>query len=162
MENNRNSIASTILNYLLQLIGVAAFYWFILYTTTTYWLHGFLLKISKVRYEDNSNFTTQLYMLLLIYVIFCYLANRFLLDLYHRRTARQLILSIIVDYLIWPLQILIVLIWNNTHIVNIIVDASVLFNVYIITALLIVKSVITLKLINKGNGINSQAHSKAA
>jgi hypothetical protein len=162
MENNRNSVAATVLNLLLQLIGVAAFYWFVLYTTTGYWLEGFARRITKVRYEPASNFNEQLFTLLLIYVIFCYLANRFLLDLYHRRTARQLVLSIVADYLIWPLQIFIVLIWNNTHIVNIIVDASALFNVYIMTALLIIKSLIALKLMSKGNAPDSQARSKAA
>lgn len=162
MENNRNSIASAILNFLLQLIGVAVFYWLLLYTTTNYWLRGFIYRIAKVRYEAGPNFTRELYLLLLIFIIFCYLANRFLLDVYHRNKTKQLILSTIADYLIWPLQLLIMLVWNNIHIVNVVQDVSTLYNVYVITALLIIKNLIAVKLISKDNGANSQARSKTA
>lgn len=162
MENNRNSIASAILNYLLQLIGVAAFYWLLLYTTINYWLRSFIYRIAKVRYEAGPNFTKELYLLLLIFVIFCYLANRFLLDVYHRNKTKQLILSTIADYFIWPMQLLIMLVWNNMHIVNIVDDVSTLYNVYVITALLIIKNLIAVKLMSKGNGVNSKARSKAA
>lgn len=162
MENKRNSIASAILNYLLQLIGVAVFYWLLLYTTTHYWLRGFVYKIAKVRYEAGPNFTKELYLLLFIFVIFCYLANRFLLDIYHRNKTKQLILSTIADYLIWPLQLLIMLVWNNMHIVNVVDDVSTLYNVYVITALLIIKNLIAVKLMSKDNGVNSQPRSKVA
>jgi hypothetical protein len=149
MKNNRDSattIVSSILNYFLQLLSVAIFYWLLIYTTIHYWLQGFVYKIAKVRYEAGPNFTKELYLLLLIFVIFCYLANRFLLDIYHRATAKQLIISIIVDYLLWPLQILIMLIWNNMHITTLADDVSTLYNVYIITALLVLKNVIAIKL----------------
>ena len=162
MENNRTSIASVILNFLLQLLGVALFYFLLLYTTTHYWLRGFVYRIAKVRYEAGPNFTKELYILLLIFVIFCYLANRFLLDVYHRNKIKQLILSTIADYLIWPLQLLIMLVWNNMHIVNVVQDVSTLYNVYVITALLIIKNLIAVKLIGNGNGINSQTRSKVA
>ena len=162
MENNRTSIASVILNFLLQLLGVALFYFLLLYTTTHYWLRGFVYRIAKVRYEAGPNFTKELYILLLIFVIFCYLANRFVLDVYHRNKIKQLILSTIADYLIWPLQLLIMLVWNNMHIVNVVQDVSTLYNVYVITALLIIKNLIAVKLIGNGNGINSQTRSKVA
>lgn len=149
MKNNRDSVATTVLNYLLQLLGTAIFYWILIYTTIHYWLTGFVYKIAKIRYEAGPNFTKELYLLLLIFVIFCYLANRFLLDIYHRNTAKQLIISIIVDYLLWPLQILIMLIWNNMHITTIADDVSSLYNVYIITALLVLKNVIAVKLLNR-------------
>ncbi|HTD41028.1 MAG TPA: hypothetical protein VK671_10440 [Mucilaginibacter sp.] len=146
MKNNRDSVASSVLNYFLQFLGVAIFYWLLIYTTIHYWLKGFVYKIAKVRYEAGPNFTKELYLLLLIFVIFCYLANRFLLDIYHRNTARQLVISIMVDYFVWPLQILIMLIWNNMHIVSIADDVSTLYNIYIVTGLLIVKNVIAIKL----------------
>lgn len=157
MKNNRDSVSSAVLNYLLQLLGVAAFYWLLIYTTIYYWLTGFLYRIAKVRYDAGPNFTKQLYLLLLIFVIFCYLANRFLLDLYHRKTAKQLVISTIADYLIWPLQILIMLIWNNKHIVTIVVDISTLYNVYVVTALLVIKNVIAIKLISKDNDIETSS-----
>jgi len=149
MENKRNSIASSILNVLLQLIGLAAFYWLLIYTTIYYWLNKFLFKIAKVRYEAGPNFTKELYLLLLIFAVFCYLANRFLLDVYHRRTARQLIISTIADYLIWPLQLVIMMVWANTHMVNVVDDITTLLNVYVLTALLIIKNVIAVALIKR-------------
>lgn len=157
MENKRNSIASSILNVLLQLIGLAAFYWLLIYTTIYYWLNKFLFKIAKVRYEAGPNFTKELYLLLLIFAVFCYLANRFLLDVYHRRTARQLIISTIADYLIWPLQLVIMMVWANTHMVNVVDDITTLLNVYVLTALLIIKNVIALKLMNKNNDLSAKA-----
>ena len=160
MKDNRDgasSIASIFLNYLLQLIGVAVFYWVMIYTTIYYWLTGFLFKIAKVRYEAGPNFTKELYLLLLIFTIFCYLANRFLLDVYHRNTVKQLIISTIVDYLIWPLQLLIMMVWANTHIVSVVDDITTLLNVFVLTALLIIKNVIAVKLMNKKNNINTNA-----
>ena len=146
--NNGNNGASTILNYLLQLIGVALFYWLLLYTTINFWFLDFVHTITKVRYEAGPHFTRELYILLFVYSVFCYLANRFLLDIYHRKTARQLIISIVVDYLIWPLQVWIMLIYNNAHRDAIVADISTLFNIYLITGLLIVKNVIAAKILS--------------
>jgi len=157
MKNKRDSIASSVLNFLLQLIGLAAFYWVLIYTTIYYWLAKFLYRTAKVRYEAGPNFTKQLYLLLLIFAIFCYLANRFLLDLYHRGTARQLIISTIADYLIWPLQLVIMMIWANTHMVSVMGDIATLLNVYVLTALLIIKNVIALMLMNKNNNLSTKA-----
>jgi hypothetical protein len=138
--NNDNNAASTILDYLLQLIGVALFYWFLIYTTINFWFFNFVHTITKVRYEAG--------ILLLVYTLFCYLTNRFLLDIYHRRTARALIISIVVDYLIWPLQVWIMLMYNNHHIITITDDISTLFNVYLVTGFLIVKNVIAVKILS--------------
>ena len=156
MENKRNSLASSILNYLLQLLGVALFYWILIYTTIYYWLTGFLYRIAKVRYEAGPNFTKELYILLLILTVFCYLANRFLLDLYHRKTAKQLIISTIADYFIWPVQLLIMMIWANTHMVNITDNINTLLNVYVLTALLVIKNIIALKLMEKKRNISTK------
>ena len=148
METKRDSVASTILNYFLQLLGLAGFYWLMLYTTIHYWLRGFIFRFAKLNYDAGPNFTKQLYLLLLLYCVFCYLANRFLLNLYNRNTAGKLILSIILDYFIWPLQVLIMLLYNNIHITSVVKDVSTLYNVYIITALLIIKTVIFLKFLS--------------
>src|ERR1700761_7377392 len=123
--DNRNSIASTILNYLLQLLGLAAFYWLLLYTTAAYWFNGFINKFSKMlRYEAGPDFSKEIDFLLLIFAIFCYLANRFLLDLYHTKTTKQLIISMNVDYFIWPLQIFIMLMYHNIIMKTIVYDIS--------------------------------------
>jgi hypothetical protein len=152
MKNNRDSAASIVLNYFLQLLGVAAFYWLLIYTTIYYWLDSFIHRLSKVAYTAGPNFTKQLYFLLLIFAIFCYLANRFLLDLYHRKTAIQLIISIFFDYLLWPLQIYIMIVWNNKHITTIVDDISTIYNVFVITGLLVVKNVIAVKFLSKKQG----------
>jgi len=161
METKRDSIATIVLNHFLQLLGVAGFYWLLIYTTIHYWFHGFLFRIAKLSYEAGPNFTQQLYLLLLIFSIFCYFANRFLLDLYHRKTAKQLLISILVDFLIWPLQVLIMLVYNNIHITHIVKDISTLYNVYIITALLIIKTVIAVKLLAGKTSSKEKASIKA-
>ena len=160
METKRDSIATTILNYFLQLLGLAAFYWLILYTTIHYWFRGFIFRFTKLNYDAGPNFTQQLYVLLLLYCIFCYLANRFLLNLYNRNTAGKLILSIILDYFIWPLQILIMLLYNNIHITTIVKDVSTLYNVYVITVLLMIKTIIFLKFLPAGAAKSSNAKTR--
>ena len=148
--DNRDSIASTILNYFLQLLGLAAFYWLLLYTTVAYWFNGFINKFSRMlRYEAAPDFSKEIDFLLLIFVVFCYLANRFLLDLYHTKTAKQLIISVTVDYFIWPLQIFIMLMYHNIVMTTIVYNISTLFNIYLITGLLIVKNIIAVKLMSK-------------
>ncbi len=149
--DNRQSVASfasNVLNFLLQFIGVAAFYWLLLYSTINYWLGRFVLKMAKLNYEAGPNFTRELYFILLIFAIFCYLANRFVLNLYHTRTAKQLLVSVTVDYLIWPLQLFIMLEYNNWHITSILKDVSTLCNVFVLTALVIIKNVIAVKLLS--------------
>jgi hypothetical protein len=158
--NNNGSVASNILNHLLQLIGVALFYWALIYTTIHYWLFGFLHRVAKVRYEAGPNFTRELYLLLLIFSIFCYLANRFLLDIYHRRTVKQLTISILIDYLIWPLGLTIIILYDNINYTTVADNVSKLFNIYVITALLIIKNVIAVKILSKagkGGKLNYKA-----
>jgi hypothetical protein len=150
MENTRsNSLLTTVLNYLLQLIGVGLFYWLMIYTTIYYWLYTYLHKTAKVTYEGGPNFTKELYLLLLLFSLFCYVANRFFLDLYHRKTVKQLIISIVVDYLIWPIALSIVIFYDNKFHTTIIYNVSKLFNIYIITALLVIKNIIAARLLSK-------------
>lgn len=150
MENTRrDSLLTTVLNYLLQLIGVALFYWLMIYTTIYYWLYTYLHSTAKVNYEGGPDFTKELYLLLLLFSLFCYVANRFFLDLYHRKTAKQLIISIIADYLIWPVALSIVIFYDNKFHTTIIYDVSRLFNIYLITALLVIKNIIAARLLSK-------------
>ena len=120
-----------------------------IYTTIYYWLHTYLHKTAKVDYEAGPDFTKMLYLLLLLFCLFCYVANRFFLDLYHRKTAKQLIISIVVDYLIWPIGLSIVILYDNTFHTTIVANVSKLFNIYIITGLLIVKNIIAARLLSK-------------
>jgi len=150
MENTRrNSASSTVLNYLLQLIGVALFYWLMIYTTIYFWLYNYLHSTAKVNYEGNPNFTKELYLLLLLFSLFCYVANRFFLDLYHRKTAKQLIISIIADYLIWPIALSIVIFYDNKFHTTIVYDISRVFNIYLVTALLVIKNIVAAMLLSK-------------
>lgn len=146
--DKRDTTASIILNYFLQFLGVAAFYWLLIYTTINYWFHDFLFKITKVRYEAGVNFTKELYFILLIFALFCYFANKFILDLYHTKTGKQLIISMVFDYLVWPLQVLIMLVYNNMHIDAIVKDIGTLLNVFLITILIVLKTVIAVKLLS--------------
>jgi hypothetical protein len=50
---------------------------------------------------------------------------------------------------LWPLQIYIMIVWNNKHITTIVDDLSTIYNVFVITGLLIVKNVIAVKLLSK-------------
>ena len=149
---NLDKTASVILKYLLHLLGVALFYFCLFYTSTSFWLHQLLEEFTRVPYVSTPNFHEQIYHLLIIYSLFCYFANNFILDLYHKNKLKQLLISIIADMLILPLGILIMIIYNNTvgkH--QPALDTSI-YNIYVITILLVAKEFIAIKIISKKEG----------
>jgi hypothetical protein len=146
---NRDQVASIVLKYLLHLLIIAGFYWLLLYTTTSFWLDTFFYKFTKLRYAAaGPEFTEQLYLLLLIYTLFCYAANNFLLDIYHRKTAKQLAISMIADFLLLPLEILLMIIYNNLTIKTHLGDIGTVYNIYLITILLVIKNIIAAKFLS--------------
>lgn len=142
-----DNIASVALKYLLHLLSIAAVYGILLYTTSAFWLHYLLKWFSKIPYVTSPNFHDQVIHLLIIYSLFCYFANNFILDLYHATKTRQLIISIIADVLIIPLSILIVIIYNNIAHKNQPGDITTLYNIYLVTVLLVIKEFVTMKIL---------------
>jgi hypothetical protein len=152
-----DQIASIILKYLLHLLSIALFYFAMLYTTTSFWLHALLDKFTRVYYVPVPNFHDQVVHLLIIYSLFCYFANNFILDLYHRDKIKPLIYSVIADMLVLPLGITLTIIYNNITIKSKVADTTLLYNIYVITALLIIKEIIAMKLVSKKNGNSKKA-----
>jgi hypothetical protein len=154
----RDQVATNVLNYLLQLLSVAAFYFVLLYSIITFWF-GLINKINKLYYTDTPNFNQQINYLLIIFSLFCYVANRFMLDLYHREKAKQLIISIIADLLIVPLGIFIMIVYNNLTVKTAHVMDTTVYNIYLITVLVVIKELIASKLLSKkevpGKKLNS-------
>jgi apolipoprotein N-acyltransferase len=147
---NRDQLASVVLKYLLHLLLIGGFYWALLYTTTSVWLDVVFYKVTKLRYGiAPPDFTEMLYILLLIYTLFCYVANHFLLDIYHRKTAKQFIISTIVDFLIIPFEIFLMVIYNNITVKDHLGDINTVYNVYLITALLVIKNIIAVTILSK-------------
>lgn len=146
---NRDQVASLVLKYLLHLLSIAGFYFLLFYTFTSFWLHQLLDKFTRVPYVSTPNFHDQIYHLLIIYSLFCYFANNFILDLYHKEKTKKLIISIIADLLILPLGILIMIIYNNQVLKNQpALDTSV-YNIYLITVLLVIKEFIAMKILSR-------------
>lgn len=140
---------SVILKYLLQLLGLALFYGFMLYTTINFWIPFLVQVFSKVYYAP-SYLTSQMVILLIIYSLFCYFVNNFVLHLYEKGKAKQLIFSIIGDILVLPVCFLILVIYNNIfspkHYIPHIAD---LYNIYLVIGLLIVKELIAAGLLSR-------------
>lgn len=139
----RDQVASVILKYLLHLLINAGFYFVLLYTFTSFWLRQLLNKFARVVYVSNDNFHQLIYFQLAIFTLFCYFANNFIFDLYHRKQAKPLFISIIADLLIIPLQVLIMIFYNNKFIKIGTAMENTLYNIYLITALIVVKELIT-------------------
>ncbi len=145
--SNPDTVVSFILKYLLHLISVALFYWLTLYFTLSSWVNFLLIKFATVPYVTAGNFHFQVIILLVIYSLFCYFANNFVLGLYQSGKVRQLLTSYFIDFLILQLSMTIMIVYNNRfH--KTMMDIS-LYNVYVITVLLVTKEVIAMKLVSK-------------
>ncbi|HTD99193.1 MAG TPA: hypothetical protein VK668_07880 [Mucilaginibacter sp.] len=146
-----DNIASVVLKYLLHLLSIAAVYGILLYTTSQFWIHHLLNWFTRVPYVTAPNFHDHVIHQLIIYSMFCYFANNFILDLYHTTKAKQLIISIIVDVLIMPLSILIMIIYNNIAHKNQPGDINTIYNIYLVTVLLVIKEYIAMKILARNN-----------
>jgi hypothetical protein len=145
---NIESAASVTLRYLLHFISIALFYGIMIYSTNKFWLPFLVKKLTKIYYVSGT-FGTQLIALLIIYCLFCYFVNNFVLDLYRKGKEKQLILSVIADLLIIPLSILLVIVYYNKTSKNLVADTDNLYNIYLITVLLLIKELITARLVSK-------------
>jgi hypothetical protein len=81
--------------------------------------------------------------------VFCYFANNFILNLYQSGKAKQLLISYFVDFLILQLSITLMIFYNNRQHTPAL-DNSI-YNIYVVTVLLVIKEVITMKLLSKNS-----------
>ena len=145
--SNPDTAVSFILKYLLHLISIALFYGLTLYFTSSFWIHFLLSKFTTVSYVTTDNFHAQVIHLLIIYSLFCYFANNFILNLYQGGKAKQLLISYFVDFLILQLSITLMIFYNNKQHTPAL-DNSI-YNIYVVTVLLVIKEVITMRLLSK-------------
>jgi len=143
--------ASVTLKYLLHLLGTALFFGILSYSMLRFWLPFLILNFSKIYYSSGTDnvFNTELAVLLIIYSLFCYFANNFVLNLYAKGKTKQLLLSFLIDLLIIPFSVLILIIFYNKTAKVADSDTSVLYNIYLITGLLIAKVFITANILSK-------------
>jgi hypothetical protein len=145
-KTNQNKKAY--LNYLIQLAGMVVFY-FVLRYVTSYFLNTLPKDASSIIYIPDFRFVKTLRVLLVIYALFSYLANRFLLDLYHRSKIIALFISLLADLLIIPLQIWIMVIYNNHTLSNQLGQLDSLYNAVLITGLFVAKNLMATLLLSK-------------
>ncbi|MFI5161314.1 MAG: hypothetical protein ACHQHN_08550 [Sphingobacteriales bacterium] len=145
--SNPDTAVSYILKYLLHLISIALFYGLTLYFTTSFWIHYLLNKFTRVPYVPTPNFHDQVIHLLIIYSLFCYFANNFVLNLYQNGKAKQLIISYLVDFLVLQLSMTIMIFYNN-RLHTPAIDNSI-YNIYLVTILLVIKEAITMWLLSR-------------
>lgn len=142
-----NQSASVVLKYMLQIIGLAFFYGILLYSTFYVWIPLFNDKFSKVIYtmfKDNN-----IPLLLLIYALFSYFSNNFMLKLYERGKTKQLLISYITDIFVLALGILLSIIYNNLTRRSGHAAIDDFYNIYIIMVLLIIKELIAASILSK-------------
>jgi hypothetical protein len=147
METSKPSTVSLILKYLLHLISIALFYGLTLYFTSNFWIHYLLNKFTRVPYVTTDNFHSQVIHLLIIYSLFCYFANNFVLNLYQSGKGAKLLLSYFVDFLVLQLSITIMIFYNN-RLHTPAIDNSI-YNIYLVTVLLVIKEAITMWLLSR-------------
>ena len=144
---DHTSAASQVLKYLLQLIGLALFLGFIYYITLHAWiplLIGAISKVSYTKFQSNN-----LLLLLTMYSLFCYFANNFILKLYEPGKTKQLLLSILADLLVLPVGLLLTVLYNNFTVKSLHATIDDVYNIYIITILLVIKEVIAAQIVLK-------------
>ena len=135
-----------VIKYLGQAICMVIFY-FILLKVTDYSLNNIPISSSTILYIPSLSFYKSIRILLIIYALFSYLANNFLLDLFHRAKTKQLVFSMLADLLIIPLEVWIMIIYNN-HTSDTIAQLPSLYNATLITALFIIKNIIAIRLLS--------------
>ena len=142
---------SVTLKYLLHLLGIALFFGILSYSMLRFWLPFLILNFSKIYYSSGSisDFNLELAVLLIIYSLFCYFANNFILDLYAKGKTLQLLLSYLIDLLIVPFSVLILIIFYNKTAKVADSDTSTLYNIFVITGLLVAKVLLTVNLLTK-------------
>jgi hypothetical protein len=140
---NPDQVASVVLKYLLHFLLNAGIYFALLYIFTSFWLHRLFSKFSHMSYLSDDDFHRLIYFELAIYTLFCYFVNNFVFDLYHRKRAIPLLFSVIADLVIIPLDMFIMIAYNNIALKHTIMMESALYNVYLITALIVIKELIT-------------------
>lgn len=145
-----NQTKNIVFRYLLQLGAMVIFY-FVLVDITGRSLDFIIKRASTIFYVPNPGFFNMIRILLVIYAAFSYIANNFLLDLFHRTKLKQLAYSLIADILIIPLQIWIMIIFNNHFNGHKIGDLSTIYNAALVTILFIIKSLIAFKLLAAKN-----------
>ena len=152
MKNSQlDKTASVTLKYLLHLLGIALFFGILSYSMLHFWLPFLILNFSKIYYSTGSisAFNLELAVLLIIYSLFCYFANNFILNLYAKGKTLQLVLSYLVDLLIVPFSVLILIIFYNKTAKVADSDTSTLYNIFVITGLLVAKVLITAYFLTK-------------
>ncbi|MDB5022520.1 MAG: hypothetical protein JWP78_275 [Mucilaginibacter sp.] len=140
---NPDQVVSVVLKYLLHFLINAGIYFALLFIFTSFWLHQLFSKFSHMAYLSDDDFHRLIYFELAIYTLFCYFANNFVFDLYHRKRAKQLMFSVIVDLLIIPVDMFIMIAYNNIALKHTIMMEASLYNVYLITVLIVIKELIT-------------------
>jgi hypothetical protein len=95
-------------------------------------------------FQDNN-----IHLLLLIYTLFSYFSNSFMLRLYERGKTRQLLVSILADIFVLPLGLLLTVLYNNLTVKSGRAGIDDIYNIYIIIALLIVKEIIAARIVLK-------------
>ena len=146
MKNSQlDKTTSVTLKYLLHILGIALFFGILSYSMLNFWLPFLILNFSKIYYSSGSisAFNLELAVLLIIYSLFCYFANNFILNLYAKGKTLQLLLSYLVDLLIVPFSVLILIIFYNKTSKSADSDTSTLYNIFLITGLLVAKVLIT-------------------
>ncbi|MBS1527070.1 MAG: hypothetical protein JST19_15555 [Bacteroidetes bacterium] len=143
-----NTAASNVLRYLLHLIGLGLFFGLLIYSTNKFWLPFLVKHLTKVYYVAPESYTTELALLLVIYTLFCYFVNNFVLGLYEKGKTKQLLYSMLADYLLLPLSIFILILYYSKVSKTNIEDTSHLYNIYLMTVLLLIKEVITARLLS--------------
>ena len=142
---------SVTLKYLLHFLSVALFFGIMLYSVLKFWLPLLVTKFSKIYYISQDVFMKEIVILLVFYSLFCYFANNFILDLYKRGKGLQLLVSVIVDILIVPLSLLLLIVYYDKTSKGGTSDVADLYNIYVVTLLLVLKVFIFAKMLSKGS-----------
>ncbi|HVW14112.1 MAG TPA: hypothetical protein VHB54_09825 [Mucilaginibacter sp.] len=143
-----NTAVSSVLKYLLHLIGLSLFFGLLIYSANKFWLPFLVKHLTKVYYVAPTSYTAELGALLAIYTLFCYFVNNFVLGLYEKGRMKQLLYSMLADYLLLPLSILILILYYSKVSKTNIEDTSHLYNIYLMTVLLVVKELIAARLLS--------------
>lgn len=130
--------------YGVHFVGLVIFY-VLLLATVTGLLGPVVFKFAAFNYVPDPGFRRTIAELLIIYVLFCYFGNNFILHIYDK--PKKLLISMAIDYLIVPLAIALTMLYNKLTVKDHMLSIADIYNIYIVTGLQVIKVLIASRIL---------------
>lgn len=145
MGNSKPIQTNSFPRYGVHFVGLVVFYVLLLATVTAL-IAPLVYNIAGSVYMIDITFRRTIAEQLIIYVLFCYFGNNFVLHIYNQ--PKKLLISVIVDFLIIPLAVALSMLYNKLTIKAHLISINEIYNVFIVTGLQVIKLLVAARILS--------------